>query len=214
MRFSVECAFSHLGKRGVASRKSAFWQVGSWKSALWPRPQGTPHQKTHSGGSGARRVRLSVTSNSRMRFSVECAFPHLGKRGVGSRKSAFWQVGSRKSALWLRLRGAPHGKMYSGWGVTSRMRLYVSLHRRNARRRLGPAMQRETSEREVRRRRGPGRRPGPRDAARLRPPRPGPTSKQAPHRSGLDPAPEPYDGPDSTPASTMRSRSRSRMGAR
>ena len=25
----------------------------------------------------------------RMRFSVECAFPHLGKRGVSSRKSAF-----------------------------------------------------------------------------------------------------------------------------
>ena len=25
-----------------------------------------------------------------MRLSVECAFPHLGKRGVASRKSAFW----------------------------------------------------------------------------------------------------------------------------
>ena len=33
-------------------------------------------------------MRLSVTSNPRMRFSVECAFPHLGKRGVASRKSA------------------------------------------------------------------------------------------------------------------------------
>ena len=44
-------------------------------------------------------MRLYVTSNPRMRFSVKCAFPHLGKRGVASRKSAFWQVGSRKSAL-------------------------------------------------------------------------------------------------------------------
>ena len=50
------------------------------------------------------RVRLSVRGGGqnalfrRMRFSVECAFPHLRKRGVGSRKSAFWQVGSRKSA--------------------------------------------------------------------------------------------------------------------
>ena len=25
-----------------------------------------------------------------MRFFVECAFPHLGKRGAASRKSAFW----------------------------------------------------------------------------------------------------------------------------
>ena len=33
-------------------------------------------------------MRFSVTSNSRVRFSVECAFPHLGKRGAGSRKSA------------------------------------------------------------------------------------------------------------------------------
>ena len=44
-------------------------------------------------------MRLYVTSNPRMRFSVECAFSHLRKRGVGSRKSAFWQVSSRKSAL-------------------------------------------------------------------------------------------------------------------
>ena len=33
-------------------------------------------------------MRFSVTSNSRMRFSVECAFPHLGKRRATSRKSA------------------------------------------------------------------------------------------------------------------------------
>ena len=44
-------------------------------------------------------MRLYVTSNPRMRLSVECAFSHLRKRGVGSRKSAFWQVSSRKSAL-------------------------------------------------------------------------------------------------------------------
>ena len=120
MRFSVKCAFPHLRKRGVGSRKSAFWQTTSRKSALWqplphgkahparrasrkgalwPRPGGAPHQKAHSGGSGARRMRLYVTSNPRMRFSVKCAFPHLGKRGAGSRKSAFWQVSSRKSAL-------------------------------------------------------------------------------------------------------------------
>ena len=29
---------------------------------------------------------------ARVRLSVECAFPYLGKRGVASRKSAFWIV--------------------------------------------------------------------------------------------------------------------------
>ena len=91
-------------------------------------------------------MRLSVTSNPRMRFSVECAFPHLGKRGAGSRKSAFWQADSRKSAvwpappehtsrksaLWPRPRGAPHQKTHSGWGVTSRMRLSVTSNPQNA----------------------------------------------------------------------------------
>ena len=35
-----------------------------------------------------------------MRFSVECAFPYLRKRGAASRKSALWIGISRKSALW------------------------------------------------------------------------------------------------------------------
>ena len=35
----------------------------------------------------------------RMRFSVECAFPHLRKRGVASRKSAVCDDGSQKSAF-------------------------------------------------------------------------------------------------------------------
>ena len=35
-----------------------------------------------------------------MRLSVECAFPHLGKRGAASRKSAVWEC-------------HPHGKAHS-----------------------------------------------------------------------------------------------------
>ena len=182
MRFSVECAFPYLGKRGVGSRKSAvcgcdvtekrilagrltekrsLWlrrdgkaQSARWasrKSALWPRPQGTPHGKAHSGDSGARRMRLSVTSNSRMRFSVECAFSHLRKRGVASRKSAVCTLGltekrtlaaprgrtSRKGALWLgrhlqnaSLREAPHQKAHSGGSGARRMRLSVTSNSR------------------------------------------------------------------------------------
>ena len=175
MRLSVECAFPHLGKRGAASRKSAFCTLGltekrtlaappgrtSRKGAFWrfwssqnASLREAPHQKAHSGGSGARRVRLSVTSSSRMRFSVKCAFPHLRKRGVASRKSAFWQVGSRKSAfwqagsrksavwpvpaehasrksaLWPRPGGAPHQKTHSGGSGARRMRLYVTSNPR------------------------------------------------------------------------------------
>ena len=93
---------------GRTSRKGAFWLGRHLQNASL---REAPHQKTHSGGSGARRMRLYVTSNPRMRLSVECAFPHLRKRGVGSRKSAFWQTTSRKSALWQPL---PHGKAQSG----------------------------------------------------------------------------------------------------
>lgn len=41
-------------------------------------------------------MRFSVMSSPRVRFSVECVFPHLGKRGASSRKSA---VSNRH--LWL-----------------------------------------------------------------------------------------------------------------
>ena len=56
-------------------------------------------------------MRLSVTSNPRMRFSVECAFPHLGKRGVGSRKSALCPDGLTEKRI---LRSSPIGKTQFG----------------------------------------------------------------------------------------------------
>ena len=153
MRFSVECAFSHLRKRGVGSRKSAFCGCDvtekrslararrarltekrtlaasrgrtSRKGALWlgrhlqnASLREAPHQKAHSGGSGARRMRLSVTSNSRMRFSVECAFSHLRKRGVGSRKSAFCPDGLTEKRI---LRDRPHGKAHFGRAPGARL---------------------------------------------------------------------------------------------
>ena len=47
----------------------------------------------------------------RVRLSVECAFPHLRKRGAVSRKSAFWEAGvTKKRILGVR----PHGKAHSG----------------------------------------------------------------------------------------------------
>ena len=146
MRCSVECAFPHLGKRGAGSRKSAFCTLGLTEKRTLAAPPGrtsrkgafwlgrhlqnaflreAPHQKAHSGWGVTSRMRLSVTSNSRMRFSVECAFSHLGKRGVGSRKSAFCPDGlTEKRSLWLRRDGkaqsgprpqsTPHGKAHFG----------------------------------------------------------------------------------------------------
>ena len=71
-----------------------------------------------------------------MRFFVECAFPHLGKRGVASRKSAFWAwvltekrilaVG-RICLLGFRLR--PSRKTI--WGSWQRERSTKGLSRNN-----------------------------------------------------------------------------------
>ena len=47
----------------------------------------------------------------RMRFSVECAFPHLRKRGVASRKSAFCNRGVTKKRT---LRHPPRGAITQG----------------------------------------------------------------------------------------------------
>ena len=67
MRFSVECAFPHLGKHGVASRKSAFCPDGLTQKRIL---DSTPHAKAHSGGSEDPRVHLSVRTSYRMCFYV------------------------------------------------------------------------------------------------------------------------------------------------
>ena len=86
MRFSVECIFPHLGKRDATSRKSAVSNRRLTEKRILQPP---PHGKAHSARQQSPRVRLSVRVRPRVRFSVECAFPHLGKRGAASRKSAF-----------------------------------------------------------------------------------------------------------------------------
>ena len=55
-------------------------------------------------------MRFSVTSSPRVRFSVECAFPHLRKRGASSRKSAVCSCGTTEKRI---LQPAPHGKAHS-----------------------------------------------------------------------------------------------------
>ena len=103
---TAECAFPHLRKRRPASRKSAFWPWDlTQRRILTP----APHGKPHSGYGPSRKSALYVidtirnapfgnvattecafpySTGCRMRFSVECAFPHLRKRRPTSRKSA------------------------------------------------------------------------------------------------------------------------------
>ena len=93
---------------GRTSRKGALWLRRHLQNA--PLREAS-YEKTHSGCSGARKMRLSVTSNPRVRFSVECAFPHLGKRGAGSRKSALCPDGLTEKRT---LRSSPIGKTQFG----------------------------------------------------------------------------------------------------
>ena len=87
MRFSVECAFPHLGKRRAASRKSAFCALDlTEKRSLHVGPHAKAHSVLTASRKGAvcprhsRRMRLSVRScrqNALFRTArvAECAFP-------------------------------------------------------------------------------------------------------------------------------------------
>ena len=90
-----------------------------------------PHAKAHSVPDGSRKGALYVidtmrnapfgnvattecafpySTDCRMRFSVECAFPHLRKRRPASRKSAFWPWALTENRT---LAPAPHGRPHS-----------------------------------------------------------------------------------------------------
>ena len=138
MRLSVEYAFPHLGKRRAASRKSAFCAHRlTQKCILYVGPHGKVHSACWASRKSAlcahrltERRSLSpplpqnasfreivppecafpYSTGCRMRFSVECAFPHLGKRRAASRKSAFCALGLTEKRI---LHVGPHGKAHS-----------------------------------------------------------------------------------------------------
>ena len=104
---------------GLASRKGAFCMLGltERRSLSPPLPQSAsfreivPPECAFPYGTGCR-----------MRFSVECAFPHLGKRRVASRKSAFCAHRlTQKRTLYV----GPHGKAQSVRERSRRVRLSV-----------------------------------------------------------------------------------------
>ena len=87
-----------------ASRESAFWMSDVTEKRIL---HVGPHGKAHSARQQSPRVRLFVRVRPRVRFSVECAFPHLRKRGAASRKSAF---SNRRLTEKRSLRTTPHEK--------------------------------------------------------------------------------------------------------
>ena len=87
MRFSVECAFPHLGKRRAASRKSAACTLGlTEKCSLHP----APHGKVQSVREQSRRVRLSVRSDPKPKFGGSAQPP---RSLAGGCSGAFAQLG-------------------------------------------------------------------------------------------------------------------------
>ena len=131
MRFSVNCAFPHLGKRGATSRKSAVCnQRVTEKRILRVAPHGKahsvrrisrksalcmcrltekrilvvpPHGKAHSACERSRRLRLSVTVGPR--GYPDCAFPSRH----GHRMRLYVSVWGQ-SALFRKLRFSSPGQ--------------------------------------------------------------------------------------------------------
>ena len=83
-----------------------------------------PHGKAHSARPVGSKCAFPSQRDRKMRLSVECAFPYLGKRGAASRKSAF----SNRHLTEKRTRQpAPHGKAHSAAG-TSRKSAFCSRY--------------------------------------------------------------------------------------
>ena len=61
-----------------------------------------PHGKAHSAQPVGSKCAFPSQRDRRMRLSVECVFPHLGKRGVTSRKSAFCNRDATEKRILVR----------------------------------------------------------------------------------------------------------------
>ena len=104
---AAECAFPHLGKRRVYSRKGALCPDGLTQKRIL---DSTPHAKAHSGGSEDPRAHLSVRTSYRMRFSVTCRLQNALFRRV-----RFFSPGQMRRRLTKRrtLSRRSHGKAHS-----------------------------------------------------------------------------------------------------
>ena len=107
MRFSVECAFPHLGKRRAASRKSAFCALGlTKKCSLYV----GPHEKVHSVLTASRKGAVCPRHSRRMRLSVRSC-----RQNALFRRVRLFSPGQTSSRLTQKriLCLPPHGKVQS-----------------------------------------------------------------------------------------------------
>ena len=104
---AAECAFPHLGKRRLTSRKTAFCPDGLTQKRIL---DSTPHAKAHSGGSEDPRAHLSMRTSYRMRFSVTCRLQNALFRRV-----RFFSPGQMRRRLTKRrtLSRRSHAKAHS-----------------------------------------------------------------------------------------------------
>ena len=155
MRFSVECAFPHLGKRGASSRKSALCNLHlTEKRTLQPTSHGKMHSATYISRKGAFWPRrLTERRSLTVREIAECAFPsRCGAREVWgnppARLRGTMENGStgqtrssnpppacgagcaraRRSRFGVR----PHGKAHSARPAGFRMRFSVTTRPQTA----------------------------------------------------------------------------------
>ena len=150
MRFSVKCAFPHLGKRGATSRKSAFCVYSLTEKRIL-QPAG--HGKVQSACALSRKSALcmrAVTQTASLRhggtaWGSECAF--LSRHGHRMRlyvsvwgqsalfrKLRFSSPGQTRRRLTEKriLRVAPHGKAHSACGPSRKSALCVRASPKDA----------------------------------------------------------------------------------
>ena len=105
-----------ISVRSLASRKGALCPTCGFQNVLFR--EAAPAE-----------CAFSLCPTCRMRFSVECAFPHLGKRRAASRKSAFCHLRLTEKRI---LYPVTHGKPHSAIPRSRRLRLSVTRRLQNA----------------------------------------------------------------------------------
>ena len=105
MRFSVECAFPHLGKRRAASRKSAVCTLGLTQKRIL---HVGPHGKVQSAPSTSRKSAVcarAVAQNAPFRE----VRPQAEVRDPGATRPAAWRAVARaRLPSWAIFHSAPH----------------------------------------------------------------------------------------------------------
>gem|GEM_PF-2961637 len=124
MRFSVECTFPHLRKRGVASRKSALCNLDLTEKRTL-RVQ--PHGKAHSVPAAHQKARSARERPPRLRLYVRRRGQNaLFRRVRFSSPAQTWRRLTEKRTLRVKPHGKAHPAAAPGRDVTKRRTLHVT----------------------------------------------------------------------------------------